>query len=39
MMMKLFSRWKKRGHKIHPQNNKPILIGNKHGLFDDICGV
>ena len=37
-MMKLFNRWKKNGHKIYSQNNKPIHIGNEQGLFDDIYG-
>ena len=37
-MMKLFGRWKKGNVKTLPQNNKPIFIGNKHGLFDDIYG-
>src|SRR5919108_1067143 len=37
-MMKLFDRWKKDGIKTVLQNNKPIFIGNKHGLFDDIVG-
>jgi Holliday junction DNA helicase RuvB len=37
-MMKLFSRWKKGNVETLPQNNKPIFIGNKHGLFDDIVG-
>jgi MoxR-like ATPase len=38
MMMKLFSRWKKRETETLTLNNKPIFIGNKHGLFDDIVG-
>jgi MoxR-like ATPase len=38
MMMKLFRRWKNSGHKIYPQNSKPILFGNKQSLFDDIYG-
>jgi Holliday junction DNA helicase RuvB len=39
-MMKLFSRWKKKGGETHnySNNNKPHLIGSKHGLFDDIIG-
>src|SRR5215212_2014996 len=37
-MMKLFSRWKKSDPETLSQNNKPIIIGNKHGLFDDIVG-
>ena len=37
-MMKLFGRWKKNWIETLPQNNKPIRIGNKHGLFDDIVG-
>ena len=37
-MMKLFGRWKKNGIELLPRNNKPILIGNKQGLFDDIVG-
>src|SRR5215207_5452222 len=37
-MMKLFNRWKRSGTEVHPRNNKSILIGNKHGLFDDIIG-
>src|SRR5919108_3277734 len=36
--MKLFSRWKKSDTETLPQNNKPIIIRNKHGLFDDIIG-
>jgi holliday junction DNA helicase RuvB len=37
-MLKLFSRWKKRKTETLSQNNKPIIIGNKHNLFDDIVG-
>ena len=37
-MMKLFSRWKKTGSEIRPPNNKPIHMGIKQGLFDDIYG-
>jgi MoxR-like ATPase len=37
-MMRLFSRWKKREMDTLTLNNKPIFIGNKHGLFDDIVG-
>ena len=37
-MMKLFSRWKKSDTETLSQNNKPIIIRNKHGLFDDIVG-
>jgi Holliday junction DNA helicase RuvB len=37
-MMGLFSRWKKRDTETLTRNNKPILIGNRHGLFDDIVG-
>jgi MoxR-like ATPase len=37
-MMRLFSRWKKRETETLTLNNKPIFIGNKHGLFDDIVG-
>ena len=37
-MMKLFSRWKKSDTETLSQNSKPIFIGNKHGLFDDIVG-
>src|SRR5215211_1285073 len=37
-MMKLFGRWKKSGAEIHPRNNKSILIGNKHDLFDEVVG-
>jgi Holliday junction DNA helicase RuvB len=36
--MKLFSRWKKSDTGTLSQNNKPTIIGNKHGLFDDIVG-
>jgi Holliday junction DNA helicase RuvB len=36
--MRLFSRWKKRETETLTLNNKPIFIGNKHGLFDDIVG-
>jgi Holliday junction DNA helicase RuvB len=36
--MRLFSRWKKRETDTLTLNNKPIFIGNKHGLFDDIVG-
>ena len=37
--MKLFSRWKKSDTETLSQNSKPtIIIGNKHGLFDDIVG-
>ena len=41
--MKLFSRWRRRDGEVHSQdnknnNNKSILIGNKHELFDDIVG-
>jgi Holliday junction DNA helicase RuvB len=39
MMMKLFSRWKKRNTETFSQNNKPIIIRiSKHSLFDDIIG-
>ena len=38
MMMKLFNRWKKSGPKVFPHNSKPIFIGKRHGLFDDIVG-
>ena len=38
MMMKLFNRWKKSGPKIFPHNSKPIFIGKRRGLFDDIVG-
>jgi Holliday junction DNA helicase RuvB len=38
MMMKLFSRWKKGNTYTLSQNNKPVIIGNKHSLFDDIVG-
>jgi Holliday junction DNA helicase RuvB len=38
MMMKLFNRWKRNGPKIFPHNSKPIFIGKRHGLFDDIVG-
>jgi Cdc6-like AAA superfamily ATPase len=40
----LFSRWRKTAGEVHSQgnkgkgNNKSNLIGNKHGLFDDIVG-
>jgi MoxR-like ATPase len=37
-MMKLFDRWKKGSSATHPRDNKPIHIGNKQGLFDDIYG-
>jgi predicted ATPase with chaperone activity len=37
-MMKLFSRWKKSDTETLSQNNKPIIIRNKNGLFDDIVG-
>src|SRR5919108_5935021 len=37
-MMKLFSRWKKSDTETLSHNNKPIIIRNKHGLFDDIVG-
>jgi Holliday junction DNA helicase RuvB len=36
--MKLFSRWKKSDTETLSQNNKPIIIRNKHSLFDDIVG-
>ncbi len=40
--MNLFSRWKKRDGKVHTHNSntnhKSVLIGSKHGLFDDIVG-
>jgi Holliday junction DNA helicase RuvB len=36
--MKLFSRWKKGNTYTLSQNNKPIIIKNKHNLFDDIVG-
>jgi DNA polymerase III delta prime subunit len=36
--MKLFSRWKKGDTKKLSQINKPIIVGNKHSLFDDIVG-
>jgi MoxR-like ATPase len=42
--MQLFSRWRKRdGETTHTHNNnhtnhKSVLIGRKHGLFDDIIG-
>jgi Holliday junction DNA helicase RuvB len=38
MIMKLFSRWKKGNTYTLSQNNKPIIIKNKHNLFDDIVG-
>jgi DNA polymerase III delta prime subunit len=38
MMMKLLNRWKKSGLGIFPHNNRPIFIGKKHDLFDDIVG-
>jgi MoxR-like ATPase len=38
MMMKLFSRWKRGKTETFSQNNKPIIIKNKHNLFDDIIG-
>ena len=38
MMMKFFSRWKKGNSYTLSQNNKPVIIGNKHSLFDDIVG-
>ena len=37
-MMKLFSRWKKSDTETLSHNNKPTIIRNKHGLFDDIVG-
>jgi MoxR-like ATPase len=37
-MMKLFGRWKKAGSEIRPPNKKPIHIGFRQGLFDDIYG-
>ena len=40
--MNLFSRWKKGDGKVHTHNSntnhKSVLIGSKHGLFDDIVG-
>jgi replication-associated recombination protein RarA len=42
--MKLFDRWKKGDGGTHTHysksnnNNKPHLIGSKHGLFDNIVG-
>jgi MoxR-like ATPase len=36
--MKLFSRWKKGNTYTLSQNNKPIIIKNKHNLFDEIVG-
>jgi Holliday junction DNA helicase RuvB len=42
--MKLFSRWKKgdgettHTHNSNSGNHKSVLIGSKHGLFDDIVG-
>jgi MoxR-like ATPase len=38
MMLKLFSRWKKGNTETLSQDNKPIIIRNKHSLFDDIVG-
>jgi Holliday junction DNA helicase RuvB len=38
MIMKLFSRWKKGNTYTLSQNNKPIIIKNKHNLFDEIVG-
>jgi MoxR-like ATPase len=38
MMIKLFSRWKKGNTETLSQDNKPIIIRNKHSLFDDIVG-
>src|SRR5215204_4307879 len=38
MIMKLFSRWKKGNTETLFQNKKPIIIRNKHSLFDDIVG-
>ena len=43
-MMKIFGRWKGGGEATHTHdiktknNNKPRLIGSKHGLFDNIVG-
>jgi len=37
-MMRLLVRWKKTGSEIRPPNNKPIHVGIKQGLFDDIYG-
>jgi Holliday junction DNA helicase RuvB len=37
-IMKLFSRWKKGNTYTLSQNNKPIIIKNKHNLFDEIVG-
>jgi MoxR-like ATPase len=40
--MNLFSRWKKRDGNVHTHNSytnhKSVLIGSKHGLFDEIVG-
>jgi MoxR-like ATPase len=36
--MKLFGRWKKAGSEIRTPSNKPIHIGIRQGLFDDIYG-
>ena len=36
--MKLFGRWKRSSPELHSRKDKSILIGNKHGLFDDIVG-
>jgi DNA replicative helicase MCM subunit Mcm2 (Cdc46/Mcm family) len=38
MMMKLFSRWKKDNSETLSQNNKPIHIGIRQELFNDIYG-
>jgi Holliday junction DNA helicase RuvB len=37
-MMKLFGRWKKTGSEFRLPNNKPIHIGIRQGLFNDIYG-
>jgi Holliday junction DNA helicase RuvB len=36
--MKLFGRWKNARSEIRPPNNKPVHIGTRQGLFDDIYG-
>jgi Holliday junction DNA helicase RuvB len=36
--MKLFGRWKKAGSENRPPSTKPIHIGIRQGLFDDIYG-
>jgi Holliday junction DNA helicase RuvB len=37
MMMKLFTRWRKREPEIFTHNSRPIF-GNKHDPFDGIVG-